>query len=101
MTLGEYFKSMANLEDEYKKSKAKLSREFALSNNPYKIGDMFTDHIGSIKIERIEIYFDSISIPECVYYGVESTKQGVPFKRQTNRGGYQSNDIKYLNKKEV
>ncbi len=70
-----------------------LASDFAESNNPHKIGDIVTDHIGSIKIEQIKIVSLSFSstLPCCVYYGIELTKKGEPNKKGTKRTVHQSN----------
>ena len=61
-------------------------------NNPYKVGDVFTDHIGSIIIESISDHFTGN--PCCVYYGVELKKDGTPRKDGSKRHAYQSNEKK-------
>lgn len=64
---------------------------FCKENNPYKIGDVFTDHIGSVKIDKIG-YFISERDPCCIYYGLELKKDGTPRKDLSRRGAYQSNE---------
>lgn len=86
---------LSQLEQEYSLNKKKLIREFCDANNPYKVGDIFTDHIGSIRIEKIKYSFSLYrEKPCCVYYGVELKKDLTPKKIQTNREAWQSNDIK-------
>lgn len=86
---------LKKLELDYENRKRQLLKEFCDKNNPYKIGDIFTDHIGSIKIERIKY---SLSLyrgnPCCVYCGIELKKDLTPKKIQTIREAWQSNDIK-------
>ena len=48
---------LSQLEKEYDLNKKVLMRRFCDANNPYKVGDIFTDHIGSIKIEKIKYSF--------------------------------------------
>lgn len=72
-----------------------LYKEFAFSNNPYKIGDVITDHFHTIKIEKIEVSVSNYpEYPECFYVGPSLDKRGNPKKRQNDGGIYQSNIIK-------
>jgi len=87
-----YFKKLKNLEKEFHQRKVELASECAYSNNTYNIGDMITDHIGSIRIERISLGLAfSDGFPMLVYEGVEYTKKGVPKKRGDKRRVYASN----------
>lgn len=69
-----------------------LSKKYALSNNKVKEGDIVTDHIGSVKVERISVYLQ-LKVPQCVYRGVEYTKAGHSFKSGAKRDVYQQNLI--------
>jgi hypothetical protein len=85
--------------DEHHLKIKSLAKEYALSNNPYKIGDIVNDHTGSIKIEKILLrrkWFIAkreFEYPQCIYIGVELTKKGEPNKRGYKRSIYQSNII--------
>lgn len=94
MNLKEYHE-LKKIEDKnYKARLGLLSKQYALSNNPFKIGDTITDNIGSILIKSIKIQFGfSNNFPECVYFGIELKKDGKPCKKQTDRGAWQSNLI--------
>ena len=93
MELAEYRLKLRAIEDAHEIKKRKLAREYALSNARYKIGDIFTDHIGSIRIELIKAYI-FFKNPECVYYGLELKKDGTtPTKKMQKRDAYQNNDI--------
>jgi hypothetical protein len=83
------------LEQEYKLKQNEVIKQYCDDNNPYKIGDKFTDHIGTILIEKIT-YSHSIlsSAPNCVYFGPELKKDGTPKKNGNKRKAWQSNDIK-------
>ncbi len=82
------------LEQEYKLKQNEVIKQYCDDNNPYKIGDKFTDHIGTILIEKIT-YSHSIlsSAPNCVYFGPELKKDGTPKKNGDKRKAWQSNDI--------
>lgn len=95
MTKEEYqlkYKEITQQEDERKKS---LAKDYANSNNPYKIGDIITDHVGSIKIEEIKysLYTSFDTLPCCVFIGTEITKKGELNKRGKKRMIYQTNII--------
>lgn len=68
--------------ENYEAEKNKIYLEFARANNPYKIGDVVTDHMGALRIEKITVsVWDSY--PSCVYHGVRLTKAGEPSKKET------------------
>lgn len=86
---------LSQLEQEYDLSRKKLMKEFCDANNPYQVGDIFTDHIGSILVEKIKYYFPSYKEQTfCVYYGIELKKDLTPKKIIARRNAYQTNDIK-------
>lgn len=94
MTKEEYKERMISIERECARKKKDLNIEYAMSNNPYKVGDVVEDHIGKLRIEQIGVHTDPWNLPSCVYYGVELKKDGTPYKRQTNRPAYQLNMIR-------
>lgn len=88
--------NLDTLHKKYEADRKNILREFAYSNNPYQIGDIFIDHIGGVKIESIGISIDYVTgnaISSCIYKGIELKKDGTPMKKQTGRIAYQSNDI--------
>ena len=92
MTKEELEQGKKDLEIEYDKKRYALYRQYALANNPYNIGDIVTDHIASVKIEKIGIY---VSFGEscCTYTGIQLNKDGKPNKRQDHTQIFQSNII--------
>ena len=86
---------LKELEEEYQNKLFALYKEYALSNSPLKEGDIAQDHIGKIKVDKIQIGTPAPSYghkyPYCVYYGVELKKDGTPTKKGDRRGVYQSN----------
>lgn len=96
MTENEYKDRLAIIEA----AKKELNKEYAYSNNPYKIGDILKDHYQIIKVESIKVYKKYGSWePECVYYGTQLTAKLEPKKRQDdNPGMCQSNVRAKLNK---
>lgn len=89
----EYKDRLSTLEDEFENKKKELIKECALSNNPYKNGDIVADHIGSIRIEKIMVSLGSDRKPTCVYYGPELKKDLTPRKDGSKRQVWQVNLI--------
>ena len=94
MTEDEYYSEIEKLEKELITNKNRVGREYAFSNNPYKIGDTIKDHIGAMIITNIKYNNSVMSLPQCVYFGTELNKDGKPSKKQSNRGVWQDNIIK-------
>ena len=82
---------LAQLFADYEQQKKELIKAYCISNNPYKVGDVFTDHMGSIKIEKITYSAHSRC---CVYFGPELKKDGTPKKNGAVRCAYQINEVK-------
>jgi hypothetical protein len=79
----------------YEESKKQLIKRYCIANNPYKVGDVFTDRIGSIKIQVIKYSAGGIlGGPCCVYFGTELKKDGTPKKNGAVRCAYQINEVK-------
>lgn len=53
-----------------------VHKKYAAANNPYKVGDEFTDHIGTIVIKSIFYDTSAISGSACVYEGNILNKSG-------------------------
>jgi hypothetical protein len=90
MTQEVYDKKWMEIKISFEAAKNALYKEFAYANNPYKIGDIVSDNLGTIKIEKIKVYLGLHIYPQCVYFGVELTKKGEPNKRGNKRTVYQS-----------
>jgi len=84
---------MVGIDKAYEAAQKSSMRRYCDSNNPYKIGDIFTDHIGSIKIKSIGYYYHK-NEPCCIYIGHELKKNGEPRKDGSIRQAWQSNEIK-------
>jgi hypothetical protein len=82
---------LAQLLADYEQSKKELIKRYCIANNPYKVGDVFTDRIGSIKIEEMAY---SLSRRCMVYFGPELKKDGTPKKNGAVRCAFQSNEVK-------
>jgi hypothetical protein len=84
-------KQLAQLLADYEQSKKELIKAYCIANNPYKVGDVFTDKIGSIKIGKITYSLTSRCM---VYFGPELKKNGTPKKSGAVRCAYQTNEVK-------
>lgn len=84
MTVTEYQKQANFYQKEYEEKIRKLKKDFAVSNNPYKIGDIIKDHYQCIKIDNIKwkfaYYGNNAGLSECVYIGPRLKKDLSPFK---------------------
>ena len=94
MTNTEYDSKLEKLRLEFEQNKRSLAIEYATSNNPYKVGDVISDHYKTIRIEKWKISLYS-RYPSLVYTGVLLKKDGTPAKKQDDRTVWQSN----INKK--
>jgi hypothetical protein len=86
----EYIEKLKAIDDDAKKAKAAISKEFAMSNNPVKLGDIISDHASTIVVDHIGLGY-SCGMPECVYRGVALTKKLVPKKNGSSEKIWQSN----------
>jgi hypothetical protein len=83
-----------------KEVELKVNKEikaYCNANNPYKVGDIFTDHIGSIIVEKIG-YVSNLDRykPYCIYCGIELKKDGTPKKGDKKRVAHQINENKII-----
>lgn len=92
MDFNQYKKRLEELETKFKIDKKNLLMEFVNHNNPHKIGDIVTDHIGSVQIKKIKYSYGSFGQSPCaVYEGLELKKDLTPAKKLTTRYVFQSN----------
>jgi len=99
MTKEEYYKQRRLIDQQAQKDKMTLAYEYAMSNNPYAIGDIISDHHITIKINKIKVKFAfGDDYPQCVYTGQCLRKDGKPFKKPKIDWIYQDN-IKDKSKK--
>lgn len=83
----------ARIEAKAKADQAEAIKKYCLSNNPYKVGDIFEDSTGKIVVEKIKIYYTTKD-PCCVYYGLMVKRDGSPTKKMEHRDAYQCNDVR-------
>lgn len=93
MNIQEYRAAFQAIEDRVKEDKRKLMRDFALSNNTVKVGDVVSDGCFKVKVEKIKIYLDPIQ-PSCIYCGELLTVKGKSRKIKKEGVVYQTGMIK-------
>ena len=79
---------LKELQQEYELKQKEVMRQFCDANNPYKVGDKFTDLIGTIIIEKIRYSYTVTGTPSCVYFGTELKKDGTMSKLSKKWFGY-------------
>lgn len=87
----EYYTKKTQLEKEHQQALEKLDKEYALSNNPYKVGDLICDHIGKGRILSFKVYRNFRDLPQIVYRCANLTQKETINKREPERDIYQSN----------
>lgn len=91
MDIQTYLGEMEVLKQRHDKEIKKLKREYALTNNPIKIGDIVTDGYSTVKVEKIVVYLNNP--PCCVYRGPELNKNKTVKKNGKITDIYQTNLI--------
>lgn len=92
MNIEEYKNRKSVIDHDYNKRLSALDREFAFSNSVAKVGDIVTDHIGSVLVSHIKFSTSAYGgNPTCVYFGIELTKKMQPKKYGAVRGVWQEN----------
>ena len=92
MNLDDYKVLKRDIERQAEKDKTALLIKFVDLNNPYKIGDIVTDHIGSVRYDKLKYTTTgSENVPTPIYIGIELKKDGTPKKRVVVRNVYGSN----------
>ena len=93
MNESQYKSALKEIEREMRVKKSHLAAKYAKANRIHKIGDIVTDHIGSILVEKIMFTGGQSSLPSSVYEGSILTKQNKPRKDGKIRAVYQFNII--------
>tara|TARA_R110000787_G_C13249529_1_gene429222 strand:- start:319 stop:603 length:285 start_codon:yes stop_codon:yes gene_type:complete len=92
MNLEDYKELKRDIERQAEKDKTALLIKFVDLNNQYKIGDIVTDHIGSVRFDKLKYTTTGAgNIPTPIYIGIELKKDGTPKKRVVVRNVYGSN----------
>ena len=100
MTKEELEKQLIKLAKRFDKDKENLYKQYAEEHCHIKVGDIVTDHMHTIKVEKMTSYYDCLSKePMMIFRGPDYKKDGTISKKQTNTPVYQLN-IKFVNGKE-
>jgi len=93
MTPENYKAELKKIKEDSDKLIMELNVRFIKNVCKFKKGDIVTDHIGSICVEKISYQTKLGSHPEFIVYGVELKKDLNPRKDGSKRAIYQSNII--------
>lgn len=89
----EYLKKRKEIIHQHWNDLRELCKKMAFDNNTIKVGDIVTDRIGSIKVERVQFQFirESETVPYCVYTGQVLKKDLTPTVKKQERSIHQPN----------
>ena len=90
MNQDEYRAKLAEVRERHKAELEKLTVEYIMESQPLSVGDFATDHIGTIMVEDI-MPCGTPDHPNCIYFGLQYTKAGKPFKSGAKRKLYRCN----------
>lgn len=81
----EFINRLSEIKQRFQKEVDELGKQYAREHNPYKVGDIISDHIGAMQIERVQVVLGayvsvSFNEPYCRYYGIQLKKDGTPLK---------------------
>jgi len=91
MDLPEYKSRMEALHTRHASEIRELNAEYALANNPVKVGQVIRSAVCMIRVERIRVYARHYGPPCCAYTGPQLTKSGRPYKSGAVETIYQDN----------
>ena len=92
MTKEEFTLEKIQIDKERDEKYTSLCSKYATIHNPYKVGDIVKDHVGSVKIEKISFTIQyGTNIPYCIYFGLELKKDLTPRKGLSKRSVHQIN----------
>lgn len=83
MNKEEYKKKLAEIDSRYQNEKNNLYKEFALSNTPYRKGDLIASISGNIiKVEKLFLAFEhSTGYSFIIFEGLQHTMAGKKYKK--------------------
>lgn len=94
MNYEEYKERIKALEAEFESKKVDVTKQFVRLNNPHKINEVVTDHMGSVLIEKIGYTNGFMTPPYAIYTGLVLKKDGTPTKKKERRFVHQINLLK-------
>lgn len=99
MTKEEFISAHEEEEQRHEDRMRIIDREYALSNNPVKVGDIIEDHCTKIRVDKVLFRrcFDyKRDTSSCAYKGTKLKKDGTPTKIPKVETVYQYN-VKSIN----
>lgn len=87
---------LALISKQYEIDRKDIIRKYCIEISKASVGDIVTDHIGSVIVEKIGFYFQCWDKPLPTYFGFEITKAGKRRKNQSKRTVYGSNVLKVV-----
>lgn len=93
MSLDLYKKQVRALENEHNMKLTAIMLDYAEQNSSVEVGDFFTDHMGTIKVEKIQLHKNP-DRPSLVFFGSEYTKKMTQKKSKTKRKAWEINGVK-------
>ena len=95
MTPEEFKNGIIEIDKEAQEKRVKLSKEYCDSINPVKLGDIFVDHVGPIKVDKILNSVGNFNnLPSPLYSGIVIRKDGKLSKKRTRRTAWLFNKKK-------
>jgi hypothetical protein len=91
MNLKELNNAILALRVQLEKDKKKLIAQYCAANNKVQVGDIFTDHLGSILVDTIQVHYSWP--PQYCFSGLELTKKLQPRANRARRSAYQRNGV--------
>jgi len=95
----EYKTKLKLIDADYALAKRKLQVECAHRNEICSVGDIITNNIFTIIVDKILAYVNVDGVPEPVYTGQELTKTLVPKKSKERGAIYGNNNVRILKPK--
>ena len=99
MNIEEYASRKKAIQEQHDEQLKLLNKEFALDNNPVKIGDVIKDHYKIIRVEKFILSSTTLGVPILKYRGTRLTAKGEPSKRDKDDNAVYQNNITEINGK--
>lgn len=99
MNKEEYLSKKRAIQEQHDEQLKLLNKEFAIDNNPVKVGDVIKDHYKIIRVEKFFLSNTMNGTPMLKYRGIRLTAKGEPTKREKYDNAIYQNNITEINGK--
>ena len=99
MNKEEYLSKKRAIQEQHDEQLKLLNKEFALDNNPVKVGDVIKDHYKIIRVEKFILSSAMNGTPILKYRGTRLTAKGEPAKREKDDNAIYQNNVTEINGK--